>query len=118
MNHRLIHLLESPMTEENREKILHMVKEAAPEDSELNELITDIRIVQKVANIAAGYVDTATARLSREDVRWEVLLGTTEISNSLAELLKNPSIINYTQAVMLVTAAILKGDYDAGKNDA
>jgi uncharacterized protein with von Willebrand factor type A (vWA) domain len=108
MNRELLDLLHSPLTEENRKEILHIINEASPEESELNAFVTDIRIVTKIANIAAGYVDTATAKLSQEDPRWEILLGTTEISNALAELLKNPSIINYTQAVVLVTAALLK----------
>lgn len=107
MNYKLLRLLKAPMTEENRKEILHEIAQANPQKSEIVTHLLDMELVKKVANIAATYVNTATAAVSKR-ATWQDLVGTTDIAVELTKLLDNMSLVNYTQAVMLITVALLK----------
>lgn len=105
MNDYLVNLLQSPLKEDHRKEILHLISLA---DKDLIDL-SDEHLIAKVANIAASYVSSATAEVSKEGT-WEAMLTTTFLSEELTRILKSPVIPHYTKAVLLVAAAILKGD--------
>jgi hypothetical protein len=107
MNQPLMQALSQGMTEENRRRILHMIAEADPMTSPLMEHMENQRFMSVVQNLAVSYMNVATARIS-QDGTWEGIMAATTLTGGMGDLLKNPTLLNYTQTVMLITAAILR----------
>lgn len=108
MNKRLLEALQDGLSPEKREEITKLVALSGAADSELVQAITEVEMA-KVMNIAAGYISRACGMLAQRDQSFETYAVATELVNGLEIIMKSPAVINYTQAVILLTVALLTG---------
>lgn len=106
MNSRLVDALNRSMWENNSEEIRQLLIEADPE---LLKIIGDLP-TGKIIQLACEYVAAATTEYVYENVNFENLIIGSDINEGLRELAASPAIVNYTHAVMIITAALVKGD--------
>lgn len=105
MNRKLVDAINRGLIEDNREEVRQLLIESDPELLyKIGELPTG-----QIIKLACEYVAMATDRYVKENITFESLVIGTDINLGVKELAENPAIVNYTQAVMILTAALVKG---------
>lgn len=114
VNHQLLVALNKPMTQENRLEILRLVRESKAFEDRLPKELNDPFTV-KLINIAAGYIMKTCRNLflnGDPEQKWQDIMLADGISKHLKELLFNPALIYFTQTVLILGWALMKGDDD------
>lgn len=106
MNRRLVDALNKGMQVDNREEIRQILIDSDPELLGVIHTLPTNKIIQ----LACEYVAVATNQYVNEKITFDSLIIGTDINEGVKELANNPAIINYTQAVMILTAALCKND--------
>lgn len=114
MNKRLLEALRQGMSSDQRQVVATLIAMSGAAESELVQEIEDTETA-KVMNVAAGFISNATARLVRREPTFEHMAAATTIVTGLDEIMKNPAVLNYTQAVMLLTVALLSEPEEEGE---
>lgn len=111
LNNKLIAELQKPHTDADRAEILRLVHESGAADAELMKVITDINLIRTL-DLAAAYMAQAVQTVVTDpdpSNKWGRLVAGTQLSEGLSEILKNPAMLNLTQAIMIVTLAMVGG---------
>lgn len=108
MNKRLLEALQSGLSPERRQEITTLVALSGAANNELVQAITDVEMA-KVMNMAAGYISEACNKLAHDDKSFKTYAAMTELVTGLDTIMKSPAVLNYTQAVILLTVALLTG---------
>lgn len=113
MNQKLLELMNRPLREETRQQIINEMLATHPFDEHFDKL-NNVAIVRLISVIAAYVTRTCARIFQSNDIerRWENILLAQGISDNMKELIQNPALLYYTQTVLLLCWAIMKGEQD------
>ena len=109
MNQKLMDTLRKGMNDQTRAELLKIVMESGAADDPLILELTDVELT-KMINLSAYYLALATGRVMITEPTMDNGYNMAVLNEGMEELMKNPAILNYSQALIILAIALLKGN--------